>query len=126
MSHATKHKFRYREEEYTICITRDDWWLEDGPSDMSERMMKAGEEFALEHGMLTPKELCPTCRKANMVKVTKDYRLESVAKLNGESFVVPNVTRDECHKCGEQLFTMSECEKIEDAVRTEQKKRGLI
>ena len=47
----TKHKFRYREEEYTICITRDDWWLEDGPSDMSERMMKAGEEFALEHGM---------------------------------------------------------------------------
>ena len=121
----TKHKFRYREEEYTICITQDDWWLEDGPSDMSERMMKAGEEFALEHRMLPPKELCPTCRKANMVKVTKDYRLESVAKLNGESFVIPNVTRDECHKCGEQLFTMSECEKIEAAVLAERKRRGL-
>jgi YgiT-type zinc finger domain-containing protein len=60
-----------------------------------------------------------------MVKVTKDYRLESVAKLNGESFVVPNVTRDECYKCGEQLFTMSECEKIEAAIQAEQKRRGL-
>lgn len=121
----TKHKFRYKEEHYTMCITLDDWWLEDGPSDMSEGMIKSGQEFALEHGMLPPKELCPTCRKATTTKVTKDYRLESVAKLNGEPFVVPNVTRDECPKCGEQLFTMSECEKIEAAVLAERKRREL-
>ena len=108
-----------------MCITPGDWWLEDGPSDMPEGMMKAGQEFALEHGMLPPRELCPTCREANTVNVTKDYRLDSVAKLNGEPFVVPNVTMDECHKCGEQLFTMPECEKIEAAVLAERKRRGL-
>ena len=121
----TKHKFRYKEEHYTMCITLDDWWLEDGPSYMSEGMMKAGQEFALERGMLSPKEICPTCREANTVNVTKDYRLDSVAKLGGEPFVVLNVTRDECPKCGEQLFTMSECEKIEAAVEAERKRRGL-
>jgi len=45
---VTKHKFYYGEETYTICITKDDWWL-DEPVDMSERMMRAGEEFANEH-----------------------------------------------------------------------------
>ena len=53
---ATRHRFRYGEETYTICITTDDWWLEDGPSDMSNLMMKCGEEFALDHGMLPPKK----------------------------------------------------------------------
>ena len=48
---ATKHKFYYGEETYTICVTTDDWWLEDGPADMSNLMMKCGEEFALDHGM---------------------------------------------------------------------------
>ena len=47
----TKHKFYYGEETYTICVTTDDWWLEDGPADMSNLMMKCGEEFALDHGM---------------------------------------------------------------------------
>lgn len=120
-----KVKFRWGEETYTLCVTQDDCWLEDGPSDISDRMLKGMDELAMENGMLPPKELCPTCRNANMVKVTKDYRFESVAKLNGESFVVQNVTRDECHKCGEQLFTMSECEKIEAAIKAEQKMRGI-
>jgi len=54
---ATKHKFYYGEETYTICVTKDDWWLEE-PVDMSELMMKCGEEFALENGMLPPEGLC--------------------------------------------------------------------
>jgi len=120
----TKHRFRFGEEWYTICVSMDDWWLEE-PVDMSEGMMRAGNEFALENGMLPPKELCPTCRKSNMVEVTEEYKLHSVHKLNGESFVVPNVTRRQCLKCGEQVFTMSECEKIEAAIQAEQKRRGL-
>ena len=47
---ATKHKFYYGEETYTICITIDDWWIEESLN-MSDLMMKCGEEFALENGM---------------------------------------------------------------------------
>ena len=54
---AIKHKFYYGEETYTICVTKDDWWIEE-VGDMSERMMRAGEEFALENGMLSPEGLC--------------------------------------------------------------------
>ena len=46
----TKHRFRFGEEWYTICITIDDWWIEESV-DMSTKMMTAGEEFALDHGM---------------------------------------------------------------------------
>ena len=46
----TKHRFRFGEEWYTICITIDDWWIEESV-DMSTKMMAAGEEFALDHGM---------------------------------------------------------------------------
>jgi hypothetical protein len=45
---VTKHKFYYGEETYTICITIDDWWIEE-VGDMSDDMMRAGEEFAIEH-----------------------------------------------------------------------------
>jgi hypothetical protein len=45
------YPFRYGEETYTICVTSDDWWIEESIPDMSERMMRAGTEFALEHGM---------------------------------------------------------------------------
>jgi len=48
----TKHPFRYGEETYTICVTTDDWWIEESISDMPERMIKAANEFALEHGMV--------------------------------------------------------------------------
>ena len=121
---VTKHKFYYGEETYTICITKDDWWLEE-PVDMSELMMRCGEEFALDHGMLPPAELCPTCRKANTVEITGDYKMDSVHKLNGESFTVPNITRTQCPKCEDEFFFMSECEKIEAAIVAEQKRRGL-
>ena len=48
-STITKHRFRFGEEWYTICITIDDWWLEEELVDMSDDMMRAGEEFAIEH-----------------------------------------------------------------------------
>jgi len=44
----TKHRFRFGEEWYTMCITIDDWWIEE-VGDMSDDMMRAGEEFAIEH-----------------------------------------------------------------------------
>jgi len=46
----TEHNFSWGEETYTICVSEDDWWIEESV-DMSEAMMKAGTEFALEHGM---------------------------------------------------------------------------
>ena len=119
-----KHKFRYGEEEYTICITRDDWWIEE-PVDMPERMITSANEFALENGMENdsrpPKacRLCPTCREGTLVTVTKDYTLQSVARLGGKSLVVKNITREECHKCGEQIFPWPSCEKIDAAVAME-------
>jgi hypothetical protein len=121
---GTRHKFYYGEETYTICVTKDDWWLEESV-DMSELMMKCGEEFALDHGMMPPAELCPTCRKANTVEITGDYKLQCVQKLNLEPFVVPNITRTRCPMCKDEFFFMSECEKIEAAIQAEQKRRGL-
>ena len=121
---VTKHKFYYGEETYTICVTKDDWWLEESV-DMSDLMMKCGEEFALDHGMLPPAELCPTCRESNTVEFTGDIKMDSVCKLNGEPFTVPNITRTQCPKCKDEFFFMSECEKIEAAIQAEQKKRGL-
>ena len=185
MSEPTKHKFYYGEETYTICVTKDDWWLEDGPADMTNLMMKCGEEFALDHGMLPPEglcvecrkgkyvdviedyhiggttikdldlrrcyrckhtvlpwqsvervdrvleaakkpaELCPTCRESNTVEVTGDIKMDSVCKLNGEPFTVPNITRTQCPNCKDEFFFMSEAEKIEAAIQAEQKRRGL-
>ena len=119
-----KHKFRYGEEEYTICITKDDWWI-DEPVDMPERMISSANEFALENGMAPPAELCPTCRKAHTVEITGDYRLNSVCKLNGEPFTIPSITRTQCPKCKDEFFTMPECEKIEAAIQDEQMRRGL-
>ena len=45
----TRHRFRFGEEWYTMCITIDDWWPEEELVDMSDDMMRAGEEFAIEH-----------------------------------------------------------------------------
>lgn len=182
---VNKVKFRWGEETYTLCVTQDDCWLEDGPSDISDRMLKGMDELAMENGMLPPKglcagcwrgtyedivedyhiggttikgldlhrcpkcghttlpwqsvekvdkvleaakkpvELCPTCREANTVEVTGDIKMDSVCKLNGEPFTVPNITRTQCPKCKDEFFFMSECEKIESAIQAEQKRRGL-
>ncbi len=50
---VTRHRFRFGEETYTICVTKDDWWIEESLN-MSDLMMRCGEEFALDHGMLPP------------------------------------------------------------------------
>ena len=44
-------KFRYNENEYTLFIDKCDWWLEDGPSDLPERLIAKCEEIAKENGM---------------------------------------------------------------------------
>jgi uncharacterized OB-fold protein len=74
---------------------------------------------------IPPAELCPTCRNSNTVEFTGDYRMDSVCKLNGEPFTVPDITRTRCPECGDEFFFMSECEKIEAAIQAEQKRRGL-
>jgi len=51
---VNKVKFYWGEETYTLCVTQDDCWLEDGPSDISHRMLKGMDEIALENGMLPP------------------------------------------------------------------------
>lgn len=114
-----KVKFRYNENEYTLRVMGDDWELEDGPSDMSERLMDKCREIAIENGMLLPVEICPSCRSSNTISITEDYTLESVAKLNGESFTISNITRTKCPKCEDEFFTMPECEKIEAAIKAE-------
>ena len=119
-----KGKFRYGEDWYDITVTENDWYVHD-VGDMPERMISAANEFALEHGMRNdsrPPEsnsLCPTCREGTLVTVTKDYTLQSVARLGGKSLVVKNITREECYKCGEQIFPWPPCEKIDAAVALE-------
>ena len=116
-----KGKFRYGEDWYDITVTENDWYVHD-VGDMPERMISAANEFALEHGMRNdnrPPEshlLCPTCREGTLVTVTKDYTLQSVARLGGRSLVVKDIIREECQKCGEQIFPWLSCEKIDAAV----------
>ena len=112
----TKHPFRYGEETYTICITRDDWWIEE-PVDMPERMISSANEFALENGMAMPAEMCPTCRKANMIAEKGNYTLQSVARLGGRSLVVPDIERRRCPECDEMVFPGTSCDKIDKAVQ---------
>ena len=115
-----KHKFRYGEENYTICITRDDWWIEE-PVDMPERMISAANEFALENGMdevtkHLPNSLCPTCKDGVLATVVGNYTLKSVARLGGKSLVLKDIIRDECPKCGGMIFPWQSCKKIDDSV----------
>jgi len=75
---------------------------------------------------IPPAELCPSCNKSNTVEVTGDYKLETVCKLNGEPFTVPDITRTRCPECGDEFLFMSECEKIESAINAEQKRRNIV
>lgn len=113
----TKHKFRYGEDWYTICVTQDDWWIEESIFDMPEGMLRAGNEFALENGMAMPAEMCPTCRKANMILEKGNYSLQSVARLGGRSLVVPDIERRRCPECDEMVFPGASCDKIDQAVQ---------
>ena len=50
----TRYKFHYNENDYTICVTNDDWWIEEELEEMPLGMIRAGTEFAMEHGMEHP------------------------------------------------------------------------
>jgi hypothetical protein len=75
---------------------------------------------------IPPAELCPTCRKSNTVEFTGDYKMETVCKLNGDPFTVPNITRTQCPECKDEFFFMSECEKIESAINEECERRNIM
>jgi hypothetical protein len=72
-----KVKFRWGEETYTLCVTQDDCWLEDGPSDISDRMLKGMDELAMENGMLPPKGLCAGCWKGTYEDIVEDYHIRN-------------------------------------------------
>jgi len=110
---VTKHKLRFGEEWYTICVTIDDWWLEDGPSDMSEKMMRAGEEFALENGMLPPKVLCSECRKGIYVDVVDDYLISGV--------IIRNLDMNRCPNCRHTTLPWASVERVDKALEEARK-----
>jgi hypothetical protein len=110
---VTKHKLRFGEEWYTICVTIDDWWLEDGPSDMSEKMMRAGEEFALENGMLPPKVLCSECRKGIYVDVVDDYTRAGV--------IIRNLDMNRCPNCRHTTLPWASAERVDKALEEARK-----
>jgi len=110
---VTKHKLRFGEEWYTICVTIDDWWLEDGPSDMSEKMMRAGEEFALENGMLPPKVLCSECRKGIYVDVVDDYTIAGV--------IIRNLDMNRCPSCRHTTLPWASVERVDKVLEEARK-----
>jgi len=104
----TKHPFRYGEETYTICITRDDWWLEE-PVDMSERMIKAANEFALENGMAPEANLCAGCNDGTYVDTKKDYHVGAK--------VIENLDVRKCDKCGHTILPWESVIKFDAAMQ---------
>jgi hypothetical protein len=73
---ATKHKFYYGEETYTICVTKDDWWIEEvgyvGQNDGGRGRV------ALENGMLPPKGKCADCYKGTYEDIVEDYHIGGI------------------------------------------------
>lgn len=99
-----KHKFRYGEEEYTICITRDDWWL-DECVEMSERMIKAANEFALENGMAPDANLCADCNKGTYVNINRNYHIADK--------ILEGLHLRCCDKCGHTILPPWSVEKVD-------------
>lgn len=107
---AIKHKFYYGEETYTICVTKDDWWIEE-VGDMSERMMRAGEEFALENGMLPPEGLCVECYKGKYVDVVEDYHIAGIT--------IKDLDLHRCHRCGHTTLPWTSVERVDKETQTQ-------
>jgi len=103
----TKHKFRYGEEEYTICITRDDWWI-DEPVDMPERMITAANEFALEHGMAPATDLCAGCNNGTYVNTSKDYHVGAR--------ILENLAIRKCDKCGHTILPSESVARVDEVL----------
>lgn len=107
---AIKHKFYYGEETYTICVTKDDWWIEE-VGDMSERMMRAGEEFALENGMLPPKDLCDGCWKGTYKNIVEDYHIGGA--------IIKDLKLQRCPKCGHTTLPWPSVERVDKEIQTQ-------
>ena len=107
---ATKHNFYYGEETYTICVTKDDWWLEESIN-MSDLMMKCGEEFALDHGMLPPADLCVECRKGKYVDVVEDYHIGGTT--------IKELDLHRCYRCGHTTLPWASVERVDKEIQTQ-------
>lgn len=105
---SIKHEFRYGEETYTMHITRDDWWLEE-PVDMSEGMIRAGNEFAQENGMPPSNDLCVDCRKGKYVDVVEDYHIAGTT--------IKNLDLHRCCMCGHTTLPWASVEKVDEALK---------
>jgi uncharacterized protein with PIN domain len=101
-----KHKFRWGEEEYTICITQDDWWMDD-PVDMSERMIRGANEFALEHGMAPAASTCINCG-GTYVDTKKDYHIGAK--------ILHDLDQRKCWNCGHTIFPPQSVERIDEVL----------
>ena len=107
---ATKHKFYYGEETYTICVTKDDWWIEE-VGDMSDKMMEAGEEFALENGMLPPKGKCADCYKGTYEDIVEDYHIGGI--------IIKHLNLHRCYRCGHTTLPWASVERVDKETQTQ-------
>ena len=108
-----KVKFYWGEETYTLCVTQDDCWLEDGPSDISDRMLKGMDELAMENGMLPPKVLCAECRKGIYVDVVDDYTIAGV--------MIRNLDMNRCPSCRHTTLPWASVERVDKALEEARK-----
>ena len=110
-AHVNKVKFRWGEETYTLCVTKDDCWLEDGPSDISDRMLKGMDELAMENGMAPPANLCAGCWRGTYTDIIQDYQIGDI--------IIKDLELRKCSECGHVILPSSSVEKV-DEVMTKQ------
>jgi hypothetical protein len=108
-----KVKFRWGEETYALCVTQDDCWLEDGPSDISHRMLKGMDELALENGMLPSAAVCVECRIGDYVDIVEDYHIGGTT--------IKDLDLHRCYRCGHTTLPWTSVERV-DKVLEENKK----
>ena len=109
-AHVNKVKFRWCEETYTLCVTKDDWWVED-VGDMPERMITYANELALENGMAPPANLCAGCWKGTYADTIQDYQIGDI--------IIKDLELRKCPKCGHVILPAPSVEKV-DEVMTKQ------
>ena len=113
-----KVKFRWGEETYTLCVTQDDCWLEDGPSDISDRMLKGMDELAMENGMLPPKVLCTECHKGIYVDVVDDYLISGV--------IIRNLDMNRCPSCRHTTLPWASVERVDKVLEEARKAKKVL
>jgi len=112
-----KVKFRWGEETYTLCVTQDDCWLEDGPSDISDRMLKGMDELAMENGMLPPKGLCAECWKGTYEAIVEDYH------IGGET--IKDLDLERCPRCRHTILPWQSVERVDKVLEALKKPAEL-